>query len=122
MSIIRGQPVGCGWADWSPESKARILSQLKDYTSQIRTLSPPHDGSCGGVQGNNLFGPHIHAAFEGFGPFKSTADFHAAARDGYGEGPNHPDVSQLIELQQKWEKSVFSHSDLRNIKLKLFIN
>jgi hypothetical protein len=53
-SVIRGRLVGYGWVDRPPESKDRILSQLKGYVSQIRTLSTRHDGNCGGVQGNNL--------------------------------------------------------------------
>jgi hypothetical protein len=62
MSRLHGVPVLAGWVQRSAESKARVLSQMREYVSQLRKLAPLHEGYVGSLHGNGVYDHHIPGA------------------------------------------------------------
>ncbi|OBT87252.1 hypothetical protein VE02_02949 [Pseudogymnoascus sp. 03VT05] len=95
MERIHGDMIGRGWTSRADESKAKILSQLKEMVTDI------------------IYGPMR------FGPFENIQDFHEHLRGGLEPHVDNPDdVSSLIA----WHNSpfpvpVFTHGDLSSLNI-----
>ncbi|CZS92724.1 hypothetical protein WAI453_006594 [Rhynchosporium graminicola] len=55
MVRIPGKMLRLGWLDRSPESKAKILSQIKGIVDQLRLIPPPSDQVISNIAGGPLF-------------------------------------------------------------------
>jgi hypothetical protein len=117
MERISGDMIGRGWPSRTAESKAKILSQLKEMVAAMRKLSPPNL-EVSNVDGGILYDCRIHGPMQ-FGPFKSIQDFHKYLRGGLDSGPDNPDdVSELIAWQDRsWPAPVFTHGDLSSLNV-----
>jgi hypothetical protein len=117
MERIRGDMIGRRWSYRTAESKAKILSQLKDFVSEMRRIPPPNL-QVSNIDGGMLYDGRIYGPSQ-IGPFKSIQDFHYYLRGGLGANPNIPeDVSKLIAWQDgPWSTPVLTHGDLSSLNV-----
>ena len=55
MKGIAGSMANIGWGFRSPESKMRVLGQLKSMVDQLRNLPPPDNVGVANVDGGSIF-------------------------------------------------------------------
>lgn len=81
MERIRGVMIWQGWLSRSAESKAKILSQLKEMVAEMRRIPPPNL-AVGNIDGGILFDCRIMGPMK-FGPFQNIQEFHKYLRGGH---------------------------------------
>lgn len=128
MRRVRGQMLIGGpdstavsWKQRSSESRAKILTQLRDMVDEMRSLSPPSDGKVANVDGGSLWECRLPGGTGRFGPFEDVAAFHLHLRKGM-PSPPHPDqleeVKDLIARQEKGSWPLrFTHGDLSSFNI-----
>ena len=111
MERIRGNAIGRNWDDCTPESKADLLSQLRQYFTQLRAIPHPIPGMVAAADLTKLYDYRISS--EPFGPFSNSREFHSFLRDDITASDNTPDeVKQMIQMQEGNKCPVcFSHGD-----------
>jgi hypothetical protein len=121
MERIHGEYLGAGWLKRSEESKAAILSQLKEMVEEMRRVKPPKEIGVANVDGGPLFDPRLPGTGTSMslGLFQSIQEFHSHLRGGLEAHPEHQaDVSALISGQDKlWGAPVFTHGDLSSLNV-----
>ncbi|KFY40703.1 hypothetical protein V494_03365 [Pseudogymnoascus sp. VKM F-4513 (FW-928)] len=117
MESIDGDMIGRGWTSRTDESKAKILSQIKEMVADMRRIAPP-SSAVSNVDGGILYDCRIHGPMQ-FGPFKSIQDFHKYLRGGLEAHADNPsDASELIAWQDgPWSAPVFTHGDLSSLNI-----
>ncbi|KFZ00758.1 hypothetical protein V500_00949 [Pseudogymnoascus sp. VKM F-4518 (FW-2643)] len=117
MERSYGDMIGRGWPSRTDESKAKILSQLKEMVADMRRIAPPNS-AVSNIDGGILYDCRIHGPMQ-FGPFKNIQDFHKYLRGGLETYVDNPvDISELIEWQGRpWSAPVFTHSDLSSLNI-----
>jgi aminoglycoside phosphotransferase (APT) family kinase protein len=117
MERIDGQMVGRHWLRRSPESKARILSQLRQFVQEMRSIPPP-SMNVTNVDSGSLVDCRLPAPIR-FGPFKNIEEFHNHLRQGIQYHPDfNPEVIELINLHDRaWDPPVFTHGDLSSLNI-----
>ncbi|ELR07874.1 hypothetical protein VC83_08263 [Pseudogymnoascus destructans] len=117
MERIHGDMIGRGWTSRADESKAKILSQLKDMVADMRKIAPPNL-AVSNVDGGILYDSRIYGPMR-FGPFKNIRDFHKHLRGGLETHVDNPDdVSSLIAWQDRpFPAPVFTHGDLSSLNI-----
>lgn len=117
MERIQGRMLAQGWFDRSPESRAKVLEDLKAKVNEMRSLAK-QDYVAGGVTGGPVEDPRMlrHGRF---GPFRNVKDFHDFLRDGIEANENHTaDLHELVELHnQRWDAPTFTHGDLSSLNI-----
>ncbi|KAI9773305.1 MAG: hypothetical protein M1839_002165 [Geoglossum umbratile] len=116
MEYIDGKPLDKEWNSYTKAQKDNIISQLKGYVDELRTISGTYVGSVDGTYcGDQFFSSNPTV----YGPFSSEAEFHnglvQALRD--QEGGTWTDmVVRFIEALPP-HKIILTHNDLapRNI-------
>jgi hypothetical protein len=118
MERIHGDKVGRGWVNRSMESKATILSQLRQMVQEMRSL-PPHQGCCiSNIDGGSLYDCRIPGPSLRFGPFSNIQDFHSHLRGGIYLDPNlDPELKELIVQHQGNWLLKFTHGDLSSLNI-----
>ncbi len=113
MERIEGGLLGQGWDYRTEESKARILSQLKEMMNEMRSIPPPKDVKIFNTDGGSLYDLRLLGTSNRFGPFKIVQGFHRHLRNGEEAHPSHPPgVTQLIsEHEREWPPLCFTHGD-----------
>ncbi|CAD6448886.1 52d7650b-8f7d-4f5f-884c-8fb39cf70e0e [Sclerotinia trifoliorum] len=118
MERIRGSPLVHGWVHRTPESKAKILSQIREMAAEMRKLTPK-SSRIGNVDGGILYDGRIDGP-ERFGPFENTNEFHRYLRSDFPAHPQNPEgVNELIEWHDaSWlAPPVFTHGDLSSLNI-----
>ncbi|KAK1771463.1 kinase-like domain-containing protein [Phialemonium atrogriseum] len=121
MERIDGTMANDGWGFRSPESKMRILEQLKSMINQLRNIPPPDDIGVANVDGGPIFDERLPNKSI-WGPFRTINDFHRELRDGI-EASQLDDTSAtgLRELcafhDEPWPRPVFTHGDLSSFNI-----
>lgn len=116
---IEGHMLSKDWVYRSEDSKAKLLSQLKQYICEMRELQPPK-GMLGvvSVDGGSLSDCRIPGPSLRFGPFETIQDFHRHLRMDMDFDPRlDPDVQELIRQQSKSWPLVFTHGDLSSLNI-----
>ncbi|MCJ1405707.1 hypothetical protein MMC11_008937 [Xylographa trunciseda] len=118
MERIEGDIVGQRWSARDAESKAKVLSQLRQMIQDMRTIPPPGIGVTN-VNGGPLFDCRLPGPSLQFGPFKDIKDFHSYLRRGFKLDANlDPEINRLINLQDgPWPQPVFTHGDLSSLNI-----
>lgn len=118
MERIQGDIIGSGWVKRSEESKARLLSQLKQMILEMRELQPPEKIGIASVDGGSLFDCRILGPSLRFGPFDTTQDFHRHLRMGMElDSRLDPEVQDLIKQQNNTWPVKFTHGDLSSLNI-----
>ncbi|KAF7885887.1 uncharacterized protein EAF02_004396 [Botrytis sinoallii] len=118
MERIRGKQIACGWALRTPESQAKILSQIREMIAEMRKLTPK-TSRIANVDGGILYDGRLDGP-EQFGPFENTNEFHRYLRSDIPARPSNPEgVNKLIEWQDRpWlDPPVFTHGDLSSFNI-----
>ncbi|PKS08733.1 hypothetical protein jhhlp_004786 [Lomentospora prolificans] len=125
MERIDGEPLTTAWVQRLPESKARILAQLKSFVNELREIPPPDSNGVSNIIGGPVFDERLpDKPF--WGPFASVADFHRELRNQvelkHLEGPNKAkfpeDMADLIRFHHETpDKPVFTHGDLSSFNI-----
>ncbi|KAF7855965.1 hypothetical protein EAF04_009921 [Stromatinia cepivora] len=118
MERIRGEYIARGWALRTPESQAKILSQIREMIAEMRKLTPT-TLRIANVDGGILYDVRINGPAE-FGPFENTNEFHRYLRSDFPLHPNNSEgVNELIEWHDgPWlDPPVFTHGDLSSFNI-----
>lgn len=117
MERIHGDMIGRGWPSRTAESKAKILSQLKEMVDDLRRIAPPNL-VVSNVDGGMLYDGRIYGPMR-FWPFKNIQDFHKYLRCGHEIHVDNPDdINELIAWQDRpWSAPVFTHGDLSSLNI-----
>ncbi|OBT53992.1 hypothetical protein VE04_05964 [Pseudogymnoascus sp. 24MN13] len=117
MERIHGDMIGRGWTSRADESKAKILSQLKEMVADMRKIAPPNL-AVSNVDGGILYDSRIHGPMR-FGPFENIRGFHKHLRGGLeAHVDNLGDDSSLIAWQEStFPAPVFTHGDLSSLNI-----
>lgn len=121
MERIQGRILRDDWLGRSEESKAKILTQLKDMVSQMRSIPSPSGGQerVSNVVGGPLFDGRLPGGSY-HGPFDTVQEFHRHLREGYeGDVGDPPDVKRLLEWHDRPREMpvVFTHGDLSSLNI-----
>ncbi|KAI1113979.1 hypothetical protein F5Y14DRAFT_416524 [Nemania sp. NC0429] len=117
MERIDGMNAGRGWVHRSEESKAKILSQLRDMVQQLRGILPPtSQRGVSNILGGSVYDPRLPAPAH-WGPFSCVEDFHLQLRDSLALDTDQSDApADLLELlafyQQPFPDIKLTHGDL----------
>ncbi|GLA72875.1 hypothetical protein AtubIFM55763_003769 [Aspergillus tubingensis] len=118
MERIKGNYIGAGWVYRSEESKAKILTQLKNIVEEIRRLPPPAGMGAGSVVDGSLYDCRVPGTSLRFGPFPSVLEFHRHLRGGMDFDPRlDPEVQELIRQHDKSFPIAFTHGDLSSLNI-----
>lgn len=111
MERIHGEEIRTNWNVRSEESKADLLSQLRQYFVELRAIPHPRPGTVAAADMTPLHDYRINS--EPFGPFPSAREFHSFLREGITVVDGYPDeVNQLIQMQEENDCPVsFCHGD-----------
>jgi hypothetical protein len=116
MERIVEDMIGRGWIYRSAESKANILSQVKQMVQEMRSI-PPTDAGIANVDGGSLYDGRVAGTSLRFGPFRNAQDFHKHLRCGMEFHPDlYPEVNELIaQHEEPYPPLVFTHGDLSSL-------
>lgn len=104
--------------DRSEESKAKVLSQLKQMIQEMRSLIPPDGCGIANINGESLYDCRLPGPSLNFGPFSNVQDFHTHLRQGIYLDPNlDPELQELIVQQQSSWPLKFTHGDLSSLNI-----
>ncbi|TVY23257.1 hypothetical protein LHYA1_G007938 [Lachnellula hyalina] len=105
MERIHGIPIGRNWDSRTAESKADLLSQLRQCFIELQRIPHPIPGMVAAANLGKLYEYRISS--EPFGPFSSPKEFHVFLRDNITISNNTPDeVKQLIQMQEENQYTV----------------
>ncbi len=124
MERIEGEPLWQGWVQRPAASKARILSQLKAITEQLRDISPRDGLAVADVTGGPIFDMRLPKK-ELWGPFPTIDAFHKELRFGHEiedfnelQRSNLPGLAEVVAFhRQPWPKPTFTHGDLSSLNI-----
>ncbi|KAK2762633.1 hypothetical protein FQN54_000806 [Arachnomyces sp. PD_36] len=118
MERIKGEVIGSGWIRRSEESKAKLLSQLKQMIQEMRDIQPPEGMGIASVDGGSLFDCRIPGSSSRFGPFAIIQDFHRHLRRGMEfDSRLDLEIQNLIKQQSKHWPLAFTHGDLSSLNI-----
>jgi aminoglycoside phosphotransferase (APT) family kinase protein len=119
MERIDGDPIARGWTGRSDESKAKLLSQLREMVNELRKLPPPPDRTICNVDGGPIFDGRIAGPTDYHGPFRNVQQFHRYLRNNFEHysGNDHPEINRMIELQKADWPLRFTHGDLSSLNI-----
>ncbi|KAI9823442.1 MAG: hypothetical protein M1832_002453 [Thelocarpon impressellum] len=119
MDRIDGEMLGRGWVFRTPESKAAILSQLKEMVAEMRRIPCPEGQGVANVDGGTLYDGRIAGTSLRFGPFRTIQEFHRHLRSGFAAHPdNPPEIRDLISQHEgPWPSPCFTHADLSSMNV-----
>ncbi|KAG5790715.1 hypothetical protein H9Q69_010228 [Fusarium xylarioides] len=122
MERIQGQSLWNGWCQRQPESRARILDQLRSMIAELRSLQPENSMEVSNVAGGPIFDQRLPKKSI-WGPFRTIGEFHRELRNGIKpedilhEG-TPTDLRRLISFHVKdWGRPVFTHGDLSSMNI-----
>lgn len=118
MERIKGDMLGKNWVHRSEESKAKLLTQLKNMILEMRKLQAPEGIGVASVTGGSLYDCRLPGPSLRFGPFASIQGFHRHLRQGLDPGPGfEPEVQDLMRQHERTWPIVFTHGDLSSLNV-----
>ncbi|KAG8630389.1 hypothetical protein KVT40_002008 [Elsinoe batatas] len=122
MEKMRGHPIPQVWKKLSPQSREKVLAQLKGMLDELRALSPPDPNKVQSCVGGSLTDCRIPHCQPRMGRWESIQDFHRWLRQEFDPSTSkehsHPeeDWRELLNMVAKqdghWPPVVFTHADL----------
>jgi hypothetical protein len=118
MERVDGDMIGRGWVNRSPESKMKILSQVKRMIDEMRRIPVVH-ANIANVDGGSLYDGRVAGTSLRFGPFHTAQEFHKHLRRGMEFHHNlHPEIKELIVQHEEPYLSLnFTHGDLSSLNI-----
>lgn len=119
MERIRGTSIGSGWASRPPESKAKILRQLKEMIQSMRNLKAPSP-AVANTDGGSLWDCRLPGKALTLGPFEDTNAFHRHLRGGLtaASASMPPSIHDLFQAHDReWPAPVLTHGDLSSLNI-----
>jgi hypothetical protein len=121
MSKIKGKMAWYGWESRTQQSKAKILSQLRQMTVELRSVPPPEGTRVSSVDNGPFYDCRLPSK-DSWGPYDTVRDFHEAlANDSPLEtdSSNLPvDMSELFAFyRQAGNQLVLTHGDLNSLNI-----
>lgn len=117
MERMAGDKLAQGWYQRSPDSKAKILSQLRRIMDEMRSIPPPEGTGVASVTGGSLWDCRLPKS-EIFGPFPCVAHFHRYLNQGFKYHPeNYPRINELLSLHERTWPLCFTHGDLSSLNI-----
>ncbi|TFY62614.1 hypothetical protein EVG20_g6636 [Dentipellis fragilis] len=113
MSRISGATLENVWKDYSPETRNRIVAQLRGYVAQIRTLQTPYGPRICSTVGGPCGDARLLSGSKG--PFEDEDAMNTSLRCGL---PFHEETSAAVRAAHSMHHPiVFTHGDIakRNI-------
>jgi len=124
MDIVPGVELESVWWKMSPATRDKVVDQLKEYVTQLRSLPHPNpEFPICSINGGPLRDVS-RIGVDLFGPFRSLQDFYKLVRNKIeleAVLENIRGMEPVAELHLKDRKVVFTHGDLapRNIMVKM---
>ncbi|KAL1960642.1 hypothetical protein VTO42DRAFT_7221 [Malbranchea cinnamomea] len=116
MERIKGVSIGRVWDSSSEEQRKSLLSQLRGFIAELRSVPPPQPGRIGDVNYSMLYDDRIEG--KGFGPFDDSREFHRFLRNGVAGSVKDPDLNRLIHDHERQDyKTCFTHGDLSSFNI-----
>ncbi|EPS41243.1 hypothetical protein H072_4835 [Dactylellina haptotyla CBS 200.50] len=121
MSKIEGKTLKSVWHSLTPEGRDKIVSQLRDYIRQWRTLTADKFGAVGGRPCQEVFFKHWSPPVESilsYGPYNSREEYNAglveAIKNSRGVDTLDPFPDNLAQriCALQGEEKILSHGDL----------
>ena len=102
-------------ANRDERSKAKLLSKLRDYVSQLRAIPHPRPRMVAAANLSKMADFRIPAGQIGFGPFVNSEEFHSFLREGLpGDGIS----GDLMPMHQAREyPTYFTHGGLSPLNI-----
>src|SRR4051794_33413529 len=98
--------------DRSAESKADILSQVKQMIQEMRSI-PPTDRGIANVDGGSLYDCRVAGTSLRFGPFGNAQDFHKHLRCGMEFHPDlYPRLTNSLLSMRNLTHRLRSHMEI----------
>ncbi|KAH8172374.1 phosphotransferase enzyme family protein [Sarocladium implicatum] len=120
MEHIKGQMAVQGWQSRSEESRTRILDQLRDMITELRSVRPPEGTKVGSVDGGPLYDSRLPSRLY-WGPYASVREFHEALVDNVpwdADYTNYPELYDLFAFYRQAENElVLTHGDLSSLNI-----
>jgi aminoglycoside phosphotransferase (APT) family kinase protein len=124
MERIDGELLSLGLFQRPDKSKARILSQLKAVTKQLREIPPKDIRGVADVTGGPVYNQRLPRK-DLWGPFPTIDAFHKELRSGqeiedFNEKQlsNLPGLADLVAFhRQPWPRPAFTHGDLSSLNI-----
>jgi hypothetical protein len=97
-------------ANRDERSKAKLLSKLRDYVSQLRAIPHPRPRMVAAANLSKMADFRIPAGQIGFGPFVNSEEFHSFLREGLSDDGISGDLERLMSMHQAREyPTYFAH-------------
>ncbi|KAI1371626.1 kinase-like domain-containing protein [Hypoxylon crocopeplum] len=121
MERIAGTMANNSWGFRSPESKKRILEQLRLIVDQFRNIPPPDNIGVANVDGGPIYDDRLPKKSI-WGPFRTINDFHRELRGGIEanqlDDTSTPGLRELCAFHDEpWPRPVFTHGDLSSFNI-----
>ncbi|OBS25991.1 hypothetical protein FPOA_06521 [Fusarium poae] len=122
MERIQGQSLWNDWCHRSPESRARILDQLRSMIAELRRLQPENDMGISNVVGGPIYDQRLPKKST-WGPFRTIGEFHQELRNGIkpddiSHESTPTDLQRLVSFHEKdIGRSIFTHGDLSSMNI-----
>lgn len=118
MEFVQGSTLDAAWTSYNSAEKQRVVTQLKDYMRQLRSLEGSFIGAADKTHCEDQFFTNDDDCT--YGPFSSEADFNAgliAAIRAHGDNAWHSMVIGFLQQLPTNHRILFTHGDLmpRNI-------
>lgn len=124
MSKADGEPLGDVWEDLSSEQRALVVSQLRSYTEQLRSLTGEFYGALWCQPSEDIFFKHLPSRHEEihYGPYRSRRQYN----DGLVAALENSRPGQLSETDKDLARRIqaitdgtitFSHGDLHSLNI-----
>lgn len=121
MRYIKGEMAGRGWLSRAEGSKTRILDQLRQMVTELRSVPPPKGAGISSVDGGPFYDCRLPSRLY-WGPYATVREFHKAlvgVMDLDTESTTlPPDLSELLEFyRQSGNELVLTHGDLSSLNI-----
>lgn len=124
MTKADGEPLGDLWKDLSSEQRAFVVSQLRNYTEQLRSLIGEFYGALWCQPSEDIFFKHLPFRHEEFhyGPYCSRRQYNdglvAALENSRPRPLSETDKELARRLQAINDETItFSHGDLHSLNI-----
>lgn len=121
MDLVKGVELKSEWPKMSETTRRRVIDQLKEYVTELRSLKTPTEGIIASVTGGPLR-DISRVGSNRFGPFNNQNNFHQFLRTGVSLDKFNPRGGGhwIITAHRQQYAIKFTHGDLtpRNIMVK----
>lgn len=121
MSKMRGNMAWYGWQNRSKKSKGKILDQLRQMVTELRSIPPPEGTRVGAIDGGPFCDCRLPSKLF-WGPYNTIRDFHEGLANGANLDAEYQnlldDGSELFGIyRQACYDLVLTHGDLNSLNI-----